>query len=319
MPNHVLQKDPAGPLTDADILYLIQGSGLDCDRKVALSVLRTFIMAAAGIVTTSNLADNAVTKDKMADNSVGAEEIINQSVGTAKLADNSVTQPKMADNSVGTAELIDKNVTQAKLADALIAWIEGRITDEVGQEALARGSADSSLANAINNEAITRKSVDNGLSQSITAAVGAEASQRESADTSLQSQVNALTTQITKLWAPTSSTQHESADGHMVIDTEFVDGLCLTVHPGSTATDSLIQLGPAPADVQVFHVRVRLPRTDTVREYPVSFSYPSALDNNYKAYSDFVFPQKAFWGSDDHDQFTPVYTFVRGGTGWILM
>lgn len=180
------------------------------------------------------------------------------------------------------------------------------------------GVSSGGVYTAIAAEASARSTADSNLHQDIADAVGAEAAQREMADTSLQSQVNALTTQITKLWAPTSSIQYESADGHMVIDTEFVDGLCLTIHPGSTATASFIQLKSAPADVQVFHVRVRLPRTDTAREYPVTFNYPSALDNNYDAYSDFVFPQKGFWGPDDHDQFTPVYTFVRGGTGWIL-
>ena len=171
----------------------------------------------------------------------------------------------------------------------------------------AIASAKSALTTAIGNEATARANADS-----------AEVTARTNADSALQDQITANAAGIVKLWAPTSTTQYESADGNMVIDTEFVDGLCLTVHPGSTATGSLIQLGPAPADVQVFHVRVRLPRADTVREYLVSFSYPSALDNNYKASSDFVFPQNVFWGSDDHDQFTPVYTFVRGGTGWIL-
>lgn len=182
-------------------------------------------------------------------------------------------------------------------------------------EAAEREGVDGDLEASIAQEALARSGADSGLSTSISD----EASARESGDSGLQSQVNALTTQITKLWAPTSSTQVEMADGNMVIDTEFVDGLCITVHPGQASTSSFIQLRDAPPEVQVFHVRVRLPRTDTARNYAVVFSYPSALDNNYKAYSDFVFPQNAFWGSDDHDQFTPVYTFVRGGTGWILM
>ena len=172
---------------------------------------------------------------------------------------------------------------------------------------------------AIGDEALARENADDDITETLGGQISAEATARASADSSLQTQITAITTQITKLWAPTSSTQVEMADGHIVIDTEFVDGLCLTVHPGSTATDSLIHLGPAPADVQVFHVRVRLPRTDTARNYEVSFVYPSALDNNYKAYSDFIFKQTAFWGSDDHDQFTPVYTFVASGAGWILM
>ena len=214
---------------------------------------------------------------------------------------------------VATATLYGHvRLNAAPISDSPDGVSSGGVYTAIAAEARARSTADDdirdTLGGQISDEAIARANADS-----------AEVTARTNADTALQEQITANAADIVKLYGPTSSTQYESADGNMVIDTEFVDGLCLTIHPGSTATGSLIQLGPAPADVQVFHVRVRLPRTDTPREYPVSFSYPSALDNNYKAFSDFVFPQKAFWGSDDHDQFTPVYTFVRGGTGWILM
>ncbi|GAB3839171.1 hypothetical protein [Hymenobacter jeollabukensis] len=56
---------------------------------------------AAGVVGTSELADNAVNSGKLVDNAVTTNKLINNAVTSAKLADDAVTIPKLA--ATGTA------------------------------------------------------------------------------------------------------------------------------------------------------------------------------------------------------------------------
>ena len=58
---------------------------------------------AAGVIATTELADNAVTNAKLADNAVATAELANNAVTSAKLADDAVTIPKLA--ATGTASV----------------------------------------------------------------------------------------------------------------------------------------------------------------------------------------------------------------------
>lgn len=51
---------------------------------------------AAGVVSATELADNAVTNAKVADNAINTAELANNAVNSAKLADDAVTIPKLA-------------------------------------------------------------------------------------------------------------------------------------------------------------------------------------------------------------------------------
>jgi hypothetical protein len=71
---------------------------------------------AAGVVSTSKLADTSVTSAKLATNSVTATKIGNLQVTSAKLADSSITAAKLAANAVASVNIAADAVTNAKLA-----------------------------------------------------------------------------------------------------------------------------------------------------------------------------------------------------------
>lgn len=168
MPNHVLQKDPAGPLTDADILYLIQGSGLDCDRKVTLALLRAFIVTAADIINTANIVNGAVTGEKLATDSVTGDKIAAGAVGNSELASESVTGDKIAAGAVGTSELANLSVTTAKLANGDVTH-EKLAPGAVGTMAIATGAVTSAK---LADEAVTSAKLDDEAIQITTVANG---------------------------------------------------------------------------------------------------------------------------------------------------
>ncbi|MBK8554796.1 MAG: tail fiber domain-containing protein [Lewinellaceae bacterium] len=80
----------------------------------------------AGVVGTTELADNAVNSAKildgavgtadLADNAVNSAKILDGTVGTADLADNAVNSAKIIDGAVGTADLADNAVNSGKIA-----------------------------------------------------------------------------------------------------------------------------------------------------------------------------------------------------------
>lgn len=87
-----------------------------------------------GVVSTANLANNAVTGDKIAADSIGGRQITSGGVGTTDLADNAVTtgkintdaveNEKLADDAVDTDNLIDDAVDNDKVADDAIGRAE---------------------------------------------------------------------------------------------------------------------------------------------------------------------------------------------------
>lgn len=63
---------------------------------------------------------NVVTSAEIADNAVGASEIIDGSVGSAELAASAVTTAKIADGAVITSKIANDAVTSAKIADGTV-------------------------------------------------------------------------------------------------------------------------------------------------------------------------------------------------------
>ncbi len=67
---------------------------------------------------------NVVTSAEIADNAVGSSELIDASVTSAKLAANSVTTTKIADGAVITSKIADNAVTSIKIADGAVATVD---------------------------------------------------------------------------------------------------------------------------------------------------------------------------------------------------
>ena len=168
MPKHVLQMLEAGALTEADRLYVAQGSGLDCDRKVTLALLRSFIVAAAAIIDTANIVNGAVTGEKLATDSVTGDKIAAGAVGNSELASESVTGDKIAAGAVGNSELANLSVTTAKLANNDVTS-EKLAPGAVGTMAIDTGAVTSAK---LADEAVTSAKLDDGALQITTVAAG---------------------------------------------------------------------------------------------------------------------------------------------------
>lgn len=168
MPKHVLQMSDAGALTDNNTLYVVQGSGLDCDRKVTLALLRSFIVAATGIINTANIVNGAVTGEKLATDSVTGDKIAAGAVGNSELASESVTGDKIAAGAVGTSELANLSVTTAKLANNDVTS-EKLAPGAVGTMAIDTGAVTSAK---LADEAVTSSKLDDEALQITTAATG---------------------------------------------------------------------------------------------------------------------------------------------------
>lgn len=162
MPKHVLMMDPADSLTTEDILYLIQGSGLDCDRKVSLAEVRAFVVAAANIINTQNIVNNAITNEKMADNSVGAAEIINGSITAQEIADRSITAIKIADWSLSHSEMSEEAWWNRAGLDAPDTKLFSHQTSQAGGELVLRDAViflRNMAANSVGNAQLVNSSV----------------------------------------------------------------------------------------------------------------------------------------------------------------
>ena len=140
---------------------------------------------------------------------------------------------------------------------------------------------------------------------------------RTNADSALQAQITANAADIVKLWEPTSSSQQDvGSPGTSLANTEIVDGACVTVYPTFTGVFQLI-IGTPPEGVKVFHVRLKLPTAGTDYEQKLRLYYASALDANTNVMTQYV--QKREAHNAGYVQYSPVFTFVASGAGWILM
>jgi microcystin-dependent protein len=87
-------------------------------------------------VTTSKIANAAVTSVKIATNAVASTNIADGAVTTTKIPDRSVTNPKIAVGAVGYWELADGAVQGTKIADATVSWQKfgtvGMVVDYAG-------------------------------------------------------------------------------------------------------------------------------------------------------------------------------------------
>ena len=72
------------------------------------------------LITTSDIADNAVTSPKIKDGEVNTNDITDGAVTNPKVQNGAVTTDKVADNTVTTDKLADNAVTTAKIKDGTI-------------------------------------------------------------------------------------------------------------------------------------------------------------------------------------------------------
>ncbi len=84
-------------------------------------------VVAAGAITSTKLADDAVSTAKILDANVTSSKLADNAVTTPKILDANVTSSKLADNAVTTPKILDANVTSSKLADNAVTT--AKITD----------------------------------------------------------------------------------------------------------------------------------------------------------------------------------------------
>ena len=108
------------------------------------------IQIAAGAVTESRLADDAVTTAKIADGAVNTDRLGTQAVTGAKIAANTIGSGNLNSGSVVTAAIADANVTTAKIADDAIT--QAKIADSAV-------NADRLASNAVTTAKITDANV----------------------------------------------------------------------------------------------------------------------------------------------------------------
>ncbi|MFI5425089.1 MAG: hypothetical protein ACHQXG_09910 [Nitrososphaerales archaeon] len=72
------------------------------------------------LITTSDIAENAVTSPKIKDGEVNTNDITDGAVTNPKVQNGAVTTDKVADNTVTTDKLADNAVTTAKIKDGTI-------------------------------------------------------------------------------------------------------------------------------------------------------------------------------------------------------
>ena len=73
-----------------------------------------------GLVTSTNIANDAIGTNHIADSSVTTAKIDDAQITVAKMAANSVDSAQYVDGSIDTAHIADANVTQAKIAGEAI-------------------------------------------------------------------------------------------------------------------------------------------------------------------------------------------------------
>lgn len=93
-------------------------------------VTKADIINPGSLITSADLAPDAVTADKIASNAVGSAEIAADAVGTTEIANNSVgsvdlapdsvTADKIPSNAVGNDEIANNAIDTAKIADGTI-------------------------------------------------------------------------------------------------------------------------------------------------------------------------------------------------------
>ena len=245
----------------------------------------------------------------------------------------------------------DKRITWANLkqflaplAHAVATTIYGKATDvlyghvrlnNAPTEGSTDGVSSGGVYSAIDNATTTLTASIDNTTTALTTAIGNEASARSSGDSGLQSQVNALTTaistetdnrvsadvalqgQLDKLYSISSSSQQDvGSPGTGLFNDEIIDGACITVYPTFDGVFQLV-IGEPPAGVKVFHVRLKLPVADTDYEQKLRMYYPSALDANVNIMTQYV--QKRESDNAGYAQYSPVFTFMASGSGWILM
>lgn len=74
---------------------------------------------AAGSLTDSALANNAVSTVQIKDNNITTAKILDGNVTTAKILDGNVTSAKIADGTIAAADIADGAITSAKIATGL--------------------------------------------------------------------------------------------------------------------------------------------------------------------------------------------------------
>ncbi|MFH2105557.1 MAG: hypothetical protein ABII72_04985, partial [Parcubacteria group bacterium] len=124
-----------------------------------------------GIVSSSNLADNAVTGGKIADGTIVAEDIAGSAITGAKIADGAVTSAKIENGAIATADIADGAITSAKISNGTI--IAGDMADDAITEAKI---ADDAITEAkIADDAITEAKIadDNVTASKINGTGGA--------------------------------------------------------------------------------------------------------------------------------------------------
>ena len=134
----------------------------------ALSKTNTSIPG--GVISATQLADNAVTTakinadavngSKIADDSIDSEHYVDGSIDTAHIADSQITTAKIADTAITTAKITDANVTTAKIAADAIT--NAKIADDsIDSEQYVDGSIDT--AHIADSQITTAKLADNSI------------------------------------------------------------------------------------------------------------------------------------------------------------
>ncbi|MDO8365794.1 MAG: hypothetical protein Q7T20_03275, partial [Saprospiraceae bacterium] len=99
--------------------YLITNTG-DANALDDITIASQANGDVSGPFSNLQIKPNVVTSVEIADNAVGTSEIIDGSVTSAKLAANSVTTVKIADGAVMTSKLADNSVTSDKIVDGTV-------------------------------------------------------------------------------------------------------------------------------------------------------------------------------------------------------
>jgi hypothetical protein len=146
---------------DSGNINLSNGAGISITGNAPnFTITNTGDTNAADDVTTSTQANgdvsgpfnnlqikaNVVTSAEIADNAVGSSEIADGSVTSAELAANAVTTVKIADGAVSTAKLANDAVTSAKILDGTIS------TADIANQAITGAKIDD--MNAANGQVL---------------------------------------------------------------------------------------------------------------------------------------------------------------------
>jgi len=114
-----------------------------------------------GLVTSTNIADNAIGTNKILDNTVTTAKIDDAQITLAKMAENSVDSAQYVDGSIDTAHIADAQITVAKMAANSIdsaQYVDGSI--DTAHIADAQITTAKINADAVTNAKLADNSVD---------------------------------------------------------------------------------------------------------------------------------------------------------------